>query len=220
VLIEIGCGKGHFLRRIRQISSVRRSLVGIDVSRAIYSLPPHELMGVQADGEFLPFRSGCAQCVVYDGALHHMIDYPTALREAIRLLEPGGLLLIFEPTTSWFSQLAHRLLDPIVFRKVVYESPVDIHYKKHFHFKRIISVLRESEMEFEVHHSEFLAYPFTGCYASSFFARSERFMQALMTIEDWIEALPLVRSIARTFSWRFTVVATKSVASNAQTQRS
>jgi hypothetical protein len=75
-------------------------------------------------------------------------------------------------------------------------------------------------MEFEVHHSEFLAYPFTGCYASSFFARSKRFMQALMTIEDWIEGLPLVRSIARTFSWRFTVVATKSVASNAQTQRS
>jgi ubiquinone/menaquinone biosynthesis C-methylase UbiE len=208
-LLEIGCGKGHFLHRLREVSCVTRPLVGVDISRAVYSLPAQGFAGAQADGESMPFRSGCAACVILTGSLHHMIDYVGALRESIRVLEPGGTLIVFEPTISFFSQLAHRLLDPIVFRKVVYESPIDIECKKDFQFEKIIEVLRQSDMRFEIHRSDFLAYPFTGCYAGSVFSRSERFMRLLMAIEDRIEAIPILRSLALVFSWRVTIVAKK-----------
>lgn len=209
VLLEVGCGKGHFLRQLRAVAREPRPLVGVDISRAVFSLPPQGLAGVRADGECLPFRDCCVRCVIYDGSLHHMIDYRAALREAIRVLAPGGTLIIFEPMTSWFNQLAHRLLDPLVFRKVVYESPIDIRYKKAFRLDKIIEVLRSCDMAFEVSRSDFLAYAFTGCYAGSVFARSERFMRFLMAVEDWVAAMPLLHGLAQTFAWRFTVVATK-----------
>lgn len=210
VLIEIGCGKGHFLAHIGAVRTRPGLLVGVDLSRAVFALPGRRLSGVQADGERLPFRDGCAGCVLFDGSLHHMIDYPHALREAIRLLRPGGLLLIYEPVSSRFSQLVHRLLDPIIFRHVVYESPIDIKYKHAFQMDRIIAVLREQRMAFEVSRSDFLAYPFTGCYASSFFARRERFMRFLIATEDRVMAMPTVNRIASLFAWRFTIAARKN----------
>lgn len=209
LVIEVGCGKGHFLRRARERFGAARRLIGIDISRAVYNLPAAGLLAVKADGEALPFRDGCASCVVYDGALHHLINYRTALREALRVLAPGGVLLVFEPVSSRFSQLAHRVLDPLIFRTVVYESPIDIRYKGEFRRAAVGAVLRECGLQWREDHSDFLAYPFTGCYAGSPFARSTRLMRWLIAIEDRVAALPLLGSVARVFSWRFTIVARK-----------
>jgi SAM-dependent methyltransferase len=210
VVIEIGCGKGHFLESVRDRARLSgRTLVGLDVSRAVFSLPAAGLTGVQADGEVLPFRSGCAACVVYDGALHHLIDYRAALREAIRILAPGGRLVIFEPLSSPFSRLIHRVLDPFVFRKVVYESPIDIRYKHAFEPAVIRSVLRDQAMTWREDRSEFLAYPLTGCYAGSGFGRREGFMRGVMALEDRLAALPVIGRLLRWIAWRFTIVADK-----------
>lgn len=210
-VVEIGCGKGHLLRRVRDaIGNGDRPLIGIDISRAVLQLPAHGLAGVRADGEFLPFRDGSVTHVLFDGALHHVINYPAALREAVRILCPGGRLIIYEPSTSRFNNVVHRLLDPIVFRKAaVYESPIDIRYKTAFRQDVIVDLLRQSGLRVEESRSDFLAYPFTGCYAGSVFARSERFMRLLLAIEERVAALPLLHRAAEAFAWRFTIVATK-----------
>jgi ubiquinone/menaquinone biosynthesis C-methylase UbiE len=212
VVIEIGCGRGHFLSRLGAVPGApARTLVGVDISRAIFSLAARGLAGAQADGEFLPFRDESAAYVIYDGSLHHCIDYPAALGEAIRVLAPGGSLIIFEPVTSWFSRAAHRLLDPIVFRRsVVYESPIDIHYKAAFRQPVIARVLRDHGLEVRERRSDFLAYPFTGCYAGSAFGRSVRVMRRLMAIEDRVAATPVLSRLAGVLAWRFTIVATKA----------
>ncbi len=211
VVIEIGCGKGHFLSRVAAAPGApARTLVGLDLSKAVFSLPGRGLAGVQADGEVLPFRSEVADYVIFDGSLHHCIDYPAALREAIRVLAPGGSLILFEPVVSRFSQLAHRLLDPIIFRScTVYESPIDIHYKAAFHQDVVSRVLRQEGLEVRDVRSDFLAYPFTGCYAGSVFGRSERFMRLLIALERALEAVPVLGRAAHAFAWRFTVVATR-----------
>ena len=211
VVIEIGCGKGHFLSRVAAVPGApARTLVGLDLSKAVFSLPGRGLAGVQADGEVLPFRSEVADYVIFDGSLHHCIDYPAALREAIRVLAPGGSLILFEPVVSRFSQLAHRLLDPIIFRScTVYESPIDIHYKAAFHQDVVSRVLRQEGLEVRDVRSDFLAYPFTGCYAGSIFGRSERFMRFLIALERALEAVPVLGRAAHAFAWRFTVVATR-----------
>jgi ubiquinone/menaquinone biosynthesis C-methylase UbiE len=210
-VIEIGCGKGHFLEHVRASGRAPQGpLVGIDISRAVDGLPARGLHGVQADGELLPFRDGSAAAVLFDGALHHVIDYPAALREAVRVLAPGGSLVLYEPSSSWFNRLAHRLLDPIVSRAAQqYESPIDIRYKNAFQPRVIVEELQRLGLEMQTGTSDFLAYPFTGCYAGSVFSRSERFMRSLNKLEDWIEATPGLKRLARAFAWRFTIVATK-----------
>ena len=208
-LIEVGCGKGHLLRRLREKPWLAgRPLVGLDLSRAVFALPPAGLAGVEGDGEHLPFRDGRAAALVYDGALHHLIDYPRALRDAARVLAPGGLLVVFEPVSSAFSRLVHRLLDPLVFRRTVYESPIDRLYKGRFSEDTILHVLGEDLRVVSHGRSDFLAYPFTGCYAGSAFSRSEAFMRRLLALEELAWRTPLVRRLARAFAWRFTLVAT------------
>lgn len=51
----------------------------------------------QARAEELPFRDGAFDRVMVVDALHHFFDQPAAIREFIRVLKPGGCLLIEEP---------------------------------------------------------------------------------------------------------------------------
>lgn len=208
-LIEVGCGQGHFLRYARERQSrAGRRLIGLDLSRAVYALPGAGLCGVQADGEWLPFRTASAACVVFDGALHHVIDYTAALHEALRVLVPGGVLVIYEPLNSPFTNWTHRLLDPIVFRTAVqYESPIDIRFKADFHLHRILDTLRAAGCAVRESRSDFLAYPLTGCYAGSAVGRSLRLMRAALWLEETVARTPLIGTAARWFAWRFTVVA-------------
>jgi SAM-dependent methyltransferase/dTDP-glucose pyrophosphorylase len=213
VVVEIGCGRGHFLSRLQKARGADRTMVGLDLSKAVFRLPDKGLAGVQADGERLPFRDASADCVIYDGSLHHCIDYPAALREAVRILAPGGSLLIYEPVVSGFTVLAHRLLDPLIFRYgTTYESPIDIHYKPAFREAVVTRVLGESGLHVRKNRSDFLAYPFTGCYAGSLFTRSERFMRWLIAAERRIDATPLLGRLGRALAWRFTILATKEPA--------
>lgn len=209
-LVEIGCGKGHFLAAVReQAGPDGPTPVGVDLSRAVCELPAKGLSGMRADGEALPFRDGSVACIVYDGALHHLIDFRAALRTAWRILEPGGSILIFEPVSSRFTRFVHHLLDPIVFRKVVYESPIDQEYKDYFHEDTILEALRELGMEPTATRSDFLAYPLTGCYAGSAFGRSERLMKTLLAVESFMHRVPILRALAAALSWRVLIVARK-----------
>lgn len=209
-LIEVGCGRGHLLRRLREKTwFAGRCLVGLDLSRAVFALPGHDLAGVEGDGETLPFRDRSVAALVYDGALHHLIDYPQALREAARVLVPGGVLVLFEPVSSAFSQFVHRVLDPLVFRKTVYESPIDQLYKARFREEAIVEVLREHFHIRSHTRSDFLAYPLTGCYAGSVFGRRLALMRRVMALEDAAWKVPALRRVARALAWRFTIVAVK-----------
>jgi ubiquinone/menaquinone biosynthesis C-methylase UbiE len=209
-VVEIGCGKGHLLRWLRDSDrSAQRRFAGIDISRAVLSLAAHGLAGIMADGEALPFRDGVLSALVYDGALHHLIDYRGGLREAMRVLAPGGLLIVFEPVSSPFSRFVHKLLDPIIFRKTVYESPIDQHYKGAFDESLIVELIEENGTIAARERTDFLAYPFTGCYAGSVFARNTGFMKLLLRLESAIARTPLLGGMARAFAWRFLIVARK-----------
>lgn len=209
-ILEIGCGKGHLLEWLQKSASAAGpTLVGIDVSQAVAGAVERGLLGFRADGEFLPLRDESVRTVIYDGALHHLIDYEAGLRDAYRALKPGGSFVLFEPVSSPFSRLVHKVLDPFVFKKVVYESPIDQHYKDYFEEKRVLSALRDLGMELSFRRTDFLAYPLTGCYAGSAFGRSPLLMRALLMVESIVERVPPLRWLAEIVSWRFLIVATK-----------
>jgi SAM-dependent methyltransferase len=211
-VLEIGCGKGQFLERLRASAvGAGRTLIGLELSKAVEAVRDAGFAAVKADGERLPLRNASVAAVVYQGALHHVIGYLEAVREALRVLVPGGRLVIFEPTTTTFSLLVHRLLDPIVFRTTCeYESPVDVHYKEHFSEAEVVRELERAGLGVRRERSDFLAYPFTGCYAGSWFARRPRVMQGLMRLERAVERAPALGRLARTFAWRVLIVAEKT----------
>lgn len=211
-VVEIGCGKGHLLAWLRG-ALPGRACVGLDLSRAVHALPAQGLAGAMADGEQLPLRDGSIAAVVYDGALHHLIDYPAGLRDAIRVLAPGGLLVLFEPVSSPFTRTVHRLLDPLVFRHgVEYESPIDQRYKDAFDERVITRVLDAHGLTWTYRRSDVLAYPLTGCYSGSPFARHAGLLTALLALEERLLRTPIVGRALAAFAWRMLICARKPAA--------
>jgi len=50
----------------------------------------------QAEFEHLPLASGVADAVIYNASLHYSTDYGATLREALRVLRPGGSIVVLE----------------------------------------------------------------------------------------------------------------------------
>ena len=94
--LEIGCGEGINLIRLAQ----RGRPVGIDryfeKARFAARAVPAARLGV-GDAVALPFRDGAFASVLIRDLLHHLPDPRQATAEAVRVLAPGGSLLLFEP---------------------------------------------------------------------------------------------------------------------------
>jgi ubiquinone/menaquinone biosynthesis C-methylase UbiE len=97
-VLEIGCGMGtdalQFARGGAQVTVVDLTQSAIDITRkrfAIYGLP---LEAHVADAEALPFPDNTFDVVYSFGVLHHTPDTEKALHEAVRVLRPGGRLIV------------------------------------------------------------------------------------------------------------------------------
>ena len=94
--LEVGCGEGNNLVRLARHGRP----VGIDrhverVRFAARAVPAARLAA--ADACALPFADGCFASVFVRDLLHHLADPRRAAAEAVRVLAPGGLLVVLEP---------------------------------------------------------------------------------------------------------------------------
>ncbi len=107
-VLDVGCGP-----QARPSYAGAERFVGIDPLRGE---PRRDFDFVQGIGEYLPFRDGTFDHVLFATSLDHLLDPVRALREAVRVLSPGGTIEIWsgevpEPRTGAQSLgLAMRLL--------------------------------------------------------------------------------------------------------------
>jgi SAM-dependent methyltransferase len=103
VLLDLGCGQGRL--RLGLPSGVTR-YVGVDLSQHGASWEAGATF-VEADlSAPLPFPDGFADVVASVETIEHLENPRAFLREAVRVLRPGGLLLVTTPNQESVLSLA------------------------------------------------------------------------------------------------------------------
>lgn len=85
--LEIGCGTGTHAARVRTLGRVP---VGVDLSAGMLRHARTRLPIARADGERLPFGDASFPSVITVMVHTDVADYSAVLREAWRVLVPGG----------------------------------------------------------------------------------------------------------------------------------
>lgn len=114
-VLDVGSGNGYVLSRYAQAGA---TVVGVDLTRAAIQLcrQRFELMRLSGDfivgnAECLPFGDATFDCVCSMGVLHHTPDTERAVREVLRVLRPGGrIILMFYHRDSVHNRLKFPLL--------------------------------------------------------------------------------------------------------------
>ena len=97
-VLDIAGGAGTYASQIVRAAPV--SVVGVDISESMVAQrgdDPLLTENVVGDMEALPFQGETFDAVMFVACLHHVPDPLPALREARRVLRPGGRLFAFEP---------------------------------------------------------------------------------------------------------------------------
>jgi SAM-dependent methyltransferase len=85
--VEIGCGEGRFGR---ELVAVGHRVTGIEPSPTLAALARESFDVVEADAAGLPFADASFDLVVAFMSLMDIDDMAGAVREAVRVLEPGS----------------------------------------------------------------------------------------------------------------------------------
>jgi len=97
-VLDAGCGGGGYVRALAARGAAARG-VEIDGEKLVKARAFADVRArlVQGDLERAPFASACFDLVLLNEVLEHVPDDAAALREAFRLLRPGGALILFAP---------------------------------------------------------------------------------------------------------------------------
>ena len=106
-ILDIGCGPGTLAKRLTEDGA---SVTGVDPGEAALGKAREAVPAARfeaASAEALPFPDAHFDGAVMFNALHHVPDPAAALREAARILVPGGTLVVVEPLAegSFFDAL-------------------------------------------------------------------------------------------------------------------
>jgi len=116
--LELGSGTGFFLLNLMQGGVAGRgSVTDLSPGMVRTALRNATSLGLEVDGrvadaERIPYEADTFDLVVGHAVLHHIPDVPAAMREVLRVLEPGGRFVFAgEPTRlgDWYARRLARL---------------------------------------------------------------------------------------------------------------
>jgi ubiquinone/menaquinone biosynthesis C-methylase UbiE len=102
IVLDVGCGPGAAVRRAARSAA---SVTGVDpapimlrVARLL-SRPSEKTRFVEGTAEALPVPDGSVSVLWSIASVHHWADLDAGLREGLRVLRPGGRLVVIERHT-------------------------------------------------------------------------------------------------------------------------
>lgn len=103
VLVDLGCGGGVLAPHL---AGKGYRHLGVDlVASALAQAAAHGVTAVRADVTALPLPDRCADVVSAGELFEHVTDLAAAVREACRVLRPGGLLVADTLNATWVARL-------------------------------------------------------------------------------------------------------------------
>ena len=101
-VLDFGCGPGTFsIRAARYCNTV----TGVDITEefvrvandSFAALELSNAKAVRVPPDRLPFEDGSFDALIMVDVIHHLDDIATSMTEAIRVIRPGGKVIVFEP---------------------------------------------------------------------------------------------------------------------------
>lgn len=98
--LDCGCGAGDYVAALRALGA---DAWGIEYAREKLAKAPAPVVGRLSAGDLhnVALRDGMMDVALLNEVLEHVPDDRRALREVLRVLKPGGMLLIFSPNRRY-----------------------------------------------------------------------------------------------------------------------
>lgn len=94
-ILDIGCGLGMYVAHLREYSD---EVYGVDIDPAKVAEASERLPNIAVSpAETLPFDDAFFDVILLNEVIEHVDDDAQTIREACRLLKPGGYLVIYAP---------------------------------------------------------------------------------------------------------------------------
>ena len=103
-VLEVGCGKGRFLKIVREIYP-NTKCVGVDISPAMLACLPEGVQGLRGSLESIPCPDNSFDVVFSVEAIEHSANPKAAVAEMIRVTRPGGWVVIIDKQRSCWGRL-------------------------------------------------------------------------------------------------------------------